>query len=153
MLPELYQLLSLYIEPISTVLTMLLIWFSPGAALFHRTLILRLKGAASMDVHSVMAMWQLGNCYLLLSLILTLVFRARKFIALVIADSDSIMWTFIGLPESLWCDLLWWNSMVHGNIMFVIMLLSGRLAWFAGIGHTKYAHRAQTVKEKPQCMH
>ncbi|OCH88345.1 hypothetical protein OBBRIDRAFT_836654 [Obba rivulosa] len=164
-LPGLYQLLFLHIEPISTVLTALLIWFSPGAAWFHRELIPGLEDTAPMDARSVMAVWQLGNCYLLLGLISTLVFRAVRdalpnnpaaqeriigasFMALAIADVTHMLWTFIGLPESLRYDPLRWNSMVHGNITFVIVLLSGRLAWFAGIGRTKYGHKAQTAKEK-----
>ncbi|EMD41381.1 hypothetical protein CERSUDRAFT_128116 [Gelatoporia subvermispora B] len=164
-LPGFYQLLFLHIEPISTILTAVLIWFFPGAAWFHGELIPSIESISPMDERSVMAVWQLGNCYFLLGLISTFVFRAVRdalpnnpvaqeriigasFLALAIADVTHMLWTFIGLPESLRYDPLRWNSMVHGNITFVIVLLSGRLAWFAGIGRTKYGNKAQAVKAK-----
>lgn len=61
-LPGLYQLLFLHIEPVSTMLTAALIWFSPGAAWFHGELIPGIETTSPLDERSTMAVWQLGNC-------------------------------------------------------------------------------------------
>jgi len=102
-----------------------------------------------------MAIWQLGNCYLLLGLISSFVFRAVRdalptdlvaqerivgasFTALALADVSHIVATLIGLPSEIRNNPLTWNPMTHGSVTFVIVLLSVRLAWFAGIGRTRY---------------
>jgi hypothetical protein len=73
------------------------------------------------------------------------------------ATCFSIAASFIGLPDELKYSFGKWNPMTHGNITFVIFLLSvryvkrprmhsqavltnnfARLAWFAGVGRTAY---------------
>ncbi|KAH7926201.1 hypothetical protein BV22DRAFT_1033124 [Leucogyrophana mollusca] len=110
-----------------------------------------------------MAIWQLGNCYLLLGLISSLVFRAIRdalpdnlkaqerilgasMTALAIADVTHIAASFIGLPRELQFSPAAWNPMTHGNITFVVFLLSVRLAWFAGIGRTRYYYGQKPKK-------
>jgi len=157
-LPGLYQLMYLHIEPASTILPSILVWFFPGTTWFHHQLIpdsTPTPPAGFLDPRTQMAMWQLGNCYLLLGLISTFVFRAVRdglpnnpvaqerilgasFTALALADVTHMIWSWIGLPEELRYAPLSWNSMTHGNITFVIVLLSGRLAWFAGLGRKRY---------------
>ncbi|KAG1829478.1 hypothetical protein EV424DRAFT_1470738 [Suillus variegatus] len=126
-LPGFYQALFLYIEP---------------------------------DARTTMAIWQLGNCYLLLGLISSLVFRAIRdalpnnpeaqerilgasFTALALGRRG-IAASFIGLPDELKYSYGKWNPMTHGNITFVIFLLSVRLAWFAGVGRTTYYYGKRT---------
>ena len=67
------------------------------------------------------------------------------------------MATAIGLPDNIKYNIASWNSMTHGNVTFVIVLLGARyvakssdasyndetwlllrLAWFAGVGRTRY---------------
>ncbi|KAI1790445.1 hypothetical protein LXA43DRAFT_1016239 [Ganoderma leucocontextum] len=156
-LPGFYQLLFLHIEPTSTMTPAIMAWLSPGAAWFHNQLIPdgTPVPAALSDARTTMAIWQLGNCYLLLGLISTFVFRAVRdalpnnpvaqerimgasFTALALADVTHIIWSWVGLPDDLKYDFARWNSMTHGNITFVIFLLSMRIAWFLGIGRTRY---------------
>ena len=66
-LPGFYKLLFLYLEPISTILPALLIWFWPGWSWFHRELLPGpwppvLSSEAVEDVRTNMAIWQLGSC-------------------------------------------------------------------------------------------
>ncbi|OBZ79276.1 Disintegrin and metalloproteinase domain-containing protein B [Grifola frondosa] len=97
-----------------------------------------------------MTVWQLGNCYFLLGLLSSLVFRAVRdalpnnpvaqerilgasLTALALADVTHILATFFGLPEELRYNPMSWNPVTHGNITFTTFLLSVRLAWFMGI--------------------
>ncbi|EGN94110.1 hypothetical protein SERLA73DRAFT_188696 [Serpula lacrymans var. lacrymans S7.3] len=158
-----YQLLFLYFEPISTAFPALLTW--TNASWFHHELIPSSTPASTLEARTTMAIWQLGNCYLLLGLISSLVFRAVRdalpsnpvaqerivgasLTALAIADVSNIIASLIGLPD----DLRWspadWNPMTHGNITFVIFLLSVRLAWFAGIGRTTYYYGKKALVAK-----
>jgi len=66
-LPGFYNLLFLYLEPVSTILPAFLIWFWPGWSWFHQELypgsgrpVLGLDTAG--DVRTKMAIWQLGSC-------------------------------------------------------------------------------------------
>ncbi|EJD04448.1 uncharacterized protein FOMMEDRAFT_133719 [Fomitiporia mediterranea MF3/22] len=167
-LPGFYKLMYLHLEPISTIAPSFFVWLFPGTAWFYGELI---PGAPpvkedSMDPRATMAIWQLTNCYLLLGLISSLVFRAVRdalphdpvaqerivgasLMALAIADVSCIMIaTWIGLPPELRYDPLSWNSVTHGSITTVIILLSGRLAWFAGIGRKRYYYGQKLVKKE-----
>ncbi|KLO11304.1 hypothetical protein SCHPADRAFT_877189 [Schizopora paradoxa] len=166
-LPGFYKLLFLHLEPISTISPAILAWVFPGAAWFHHQLIPSsepVPDISSLDGRTKMAIWQLGNCYLLLGLISSLVFRAIRdalpndlvaqerivgasLTALALADVSriqSIVASYIGLPAELRSDFASWNPMTHGNITFVIFLLSVRLAWFAGIGRKTYYYARST---------
>jgi hypothetical protein len=66
-LPGLYRLLFLYLEPISTVLPAFLIWFWPGWSWFHQELYpgsspLGIGSDPAGEVGTKMAIWQLGSC-------------------------------------------------------------------------------------------
>jgi len=157
-LPGFYQLLYLYIEPVSTTIPALMAWIFPGAAWFHHELIpssAPLEPGAVLEPRTLMAVWQLANCYVLLGLISSLVFRATRdalphdpiaqerivgasLTALAIADVTHILVTFFGLPQEVQLKVSAWNPMTHGNISVVILLLCGRLAWFLGIGRKRY---------------
>ncbi|KAH9998328.1 hypothetical protein BJV77DRAFT_981308 [Russula vinacea] len=155
-LPGVYKALFLYIEPVSTILPAILIWYTPGAAWFHHELIpAQHASSAGIDPRTRMAIWQLGNCYLLLGMLSSLVFRAIRdalpgnpaaqerilgasLLAMAIADATHIAASFIGLPDSLKYHPELWNPTTHGNISFVIVLLLFRIAWFWGIGRTRY---------------
>ncbi|KAJ7239011.1 hypothetical protein B0H12DRAFT_1204228 [Mycena haematopus] len=160
-----YQLLFLYIEPISTILPALMSWTFPGAAWFHHQLIPSSDPVptTALDARTHMMVWQLGNCYLLLGLVSSLVFRAARdslpkdlvaqerivgslLAALAIADVlnvCSIAATLAGLPADLRYAPLAWNPMTHGNISVVVVLLSVRIAWFLGINRTSYYFQAR----------
>ncbi|KAI5120215.1 hypothetical protein M0805_000030 [Coniferiporia weirii] len=79
-LPGFYNLLFLHLEPISTISPAILGWFFPGAAWFFNELVPPTPGAPvpALDARASMAIWQLTNCYLLLGLISSLVFRAVR---------------------------------------------------------------------------
>ncbi|EIN13320.1 hypothetical protein PUNSTDRAFT_78809 [Punctularia strigosozonata HHB-11173 SS5] len=162
-LPGFYNTLFLHVEPASTILPAFMAWYFPGATWFHHELIPSPAGtetppAGFLDQRSTMAIWQLGNCYLLLGLLSSFVFRAVRdalprdpaaqerilgasFAAMAIADFTHIVATFVALPSDLKWNILAWNPMTHGNITFVIFLLGSRLAWFAGIGRNTYRNK------------
>ncbi|TFL06271.1 hypothetical protein BDV98DRAFT_559137 [Pterulicium gracile] len=156
-----YNCLFLYLEPISTLTPFLFIHLYPGgAAWFHSELIPPVGGVGSsklalLDSRTEMAIWQLGNCYILLAMISSLVFRAIRdalpdnpvaqerivgaaLLAYAIADVTHIVASWISLPDSLQLSPLSWNATTHGNITVVVFLFAVRLAWFAGIGRTRY---------------
>ncbi|KAF4572467.1 hypothetical protein AB1N83_006966 [Pleurotus pulmonarius] len=156
-LPGFYKTLFLHIEPFSTVLPAVMIWFSHGASWFHHELIPSFGSEASgpFDPRTKMAVWQLGNCYFLLSLLSSLVFRAVRaalkgnpaaqeqvlgasFLAMAIADVTHIVASIICLPGDLRLNPASWNATTHGNITFVIFLCAARVAWFLGVGRTRY---------------
>ncbi|KAF8973790.1 hypothetical protein BDZ97DRAFT_1900574 [Flammula alnicola] len=161
-LPGIYRLLFLYLEPMSTIAPALMVWVFPGSSWFHHQLIPSTLPAstAPLDPRTLMAIWQLTNCYFLLGLISSLVFRAVRdalpgnpaaqerilgasFLALGIADVSPpfyslIVATFIGLPSDLKYAPSNWNSMTHGNITVVIVLFFFRISWFLGIGRKRY---------------
>jgi len=152
-----YQLLFLYLEPISTMFPALMAWIFPGAAWFHHQLIPSSAPVptAPLEPRTLMMVWQLGNCYLLLGLISSLVFRAARdslrkdpvaqerivgslLAALAIADISHIAATLVGLPADIRYAPRAWNPMAHGNISVVVVLFSVRCAWFLGINRTPY---------------
>ncbi|KAF9056392.1 hypothetical protein BJ165DRAFT_1606567 [Panaeolus papilionaceus] len=152
-----YRLLFLYLEPMSTLAPFLMVWVTNGPSWFHHQLIPSVQPhpATIDDGRTLMAVWQLANCYLLLGMISSFVFRAIRdavpnngvaqerilgaaFLALGIADLTHIAASFFGLPLELRYAPLEWNSMTHGNITVVIVLFLCRVAWWAGIGRTRY---------------
>ncbi|ETW84226.1 hypothetical protein HETIRDRAFT_313313 [Heterobasidion irregulare TC 32-1] len=161
-LPGLYKILFLYLEPASTITPAFLTWFYPGAAWFHHQLIPSSDPFPKiLESRTAMLVWQLGNCYLLLGLLSSLVFRAVRdtlpgnptaqerilgasLLAMAIADVFltiiifSIAATVIGLPSAVRYTPYTWNATTHGNISFVVVLLMFRIAWFLGIGRQTY---------------
>ncbi|THH13570.1 hypothetical protein EW146_g6665 [Bondarzewia mesenterica] len=143
-----------------------LTWVFPGATWFHHQLIPSNDLVpSSLDARTTMLVWQLGNCYLLLGLLSSLVFRAVRdalptnpsaqerilgasLLALAIADVTHIGATFIGLPEDIKYSPQIWNATTHGNISFVIVLLTFRVAWFLGIGRQTYYYGKASEGEK-----
>ncbi|KIK54603.1 hypothetical protein GYMLUDRAFT_48512 [Collybiopsis luxurians FD-317 M1] len=156
-LPGFYKLLFLYFEPVSTISPALLIWLWPGASWFHHQLVPTpdVLASRSLDARTVLAVWQLGNCYMLLGLISSLVFRAVRdalrndvvaqerilgsaLTALAIADVTHVLASLVGLPPELRFSPASWNATTHGNITFTMFLFSVRLAWFLGVGRRRY---------------
>ncbi|KAJ6519250.1 hypothetical protein C8R45DRAFT_1085282 [Mycena sanguinolenta] len=157
-----YQLLFLYLEPLSTMLPALMSWTFPGAAWFHHQLIPSSDPVPTtpLEARTHMMVWQLGNCYLLLGLVSSLVFRAARdslhkdpvaqerivgslLTALAVADVTHIAATLAGLPADIRYAPMAWNPMTHGNISIVVVLLSVRIAWFLGINRTSYYFQAR----------
>lgn len=151
------------------MLPCLFIWTLPGTAWFHHELIPDGSPAPTAarisDARTEMTVLQLGNCYLLLGMLSSLVFRAVRdalpdnpaaqerilgasLFAMAVADATHIGATWIGLPESLRYDIASWNPTTHGNITFVVFLLVSRIAWFMGIGRTRYYYGQPAVKAK-----
>jgi len=164
-LPGFYRLLFLHIEPVSTIVPVLMIWFYPGAKWFHGELIPDSAVSESLDPRTNMAIWQLGNCYMLLGLLSTFVFRAVRdslphnpvaqerilgasLGVLAFADVTHILASFFGLPKTLQLEVWRWNPMTHGNITFVILLFVVRVAWFLGIGRTRYCYGQHLALKK-----
>ncbi|KAI0809093.1 hypothetical protein BC629DRAFT_1481914 [Irpex lacteus] len=154
-----YRFLFLYLEPALTALPCFLIWTLPGAAWFHHGLIPDDRPSPSStvipDARTHMTVLQLGNCYLLLGMLSSLVFRAVRdalpgnavaqeriigasLFAMGVADLTHIIATLVGLPPDLRYAVAQWNATTHGNVTFVVFLMVSRTAWFLGIGRKSY---------------
>ncbi|KAH8101429.1 hypothetical protein BXZ70DRAFT_1007263 [Cristinia sonorae] len=165
-----YNLLFLYLEPLSTTIPAVMIWTYPGASWFHHQLVPDPSPAPPsgfMDPRSLMAIWQLGNCYLLLGMLEGFGLRAVRdalpgnpvaqerlagtiLTAMAIADVTHIAASWFALPETLQYDPAAWNPTTHGNITVVVFLLATRLAWFAGIGRKRFWYGQSATKTKSQ---
>lgn len=155
-LPGFYRLMFLHLEPLSTFIPVMSVWIAPGIKWFYQEQIpSNTPAPLLLDDRTQMIVMQLVNCYLLLGLLSSIVFRAVRdtlpnnpaaqerivgasLLALAIADVTHILATFFGLPENLRYDPLSWNSMTHGNITITGFLFLGRISWFLGIGRTRF---------------
>ncbi|EJT99044.1 hypothetical protein DACRYDRAFT_24124 [Dacryopinax primogenitus] len=152
-LPYPYRFLFVGLEPASLFLPFFLALLYPSW--FQHQLIPSSEPAAPLGPREVMAIWQLGNCYGLLGLISSFVFRAIRdtlkdnpwaqeriiaasLTALAIADITHILLTLLALPPKLRFNIVEWNAMTWGNIPTVVVLFVGRMAWFAGVGRTSF---------------
>lgn len=154
-LPGFYQVLFLYLEPLSMVLPAIVVYGYPGTSWFHQQLIPSSQAASQvLDERTQMAIWQLANCYFLLSLIEAVVFRAVRdtlpqnpqaqerligasLAVLAVADVTHIAATIAGLPTDLRFAFTHWNATTHGNVTAVVVLLTARICWFLGIGRSR----------------
>ncbi|KAF9535799.1 hypothetical protein CPB83DRAFT_842359 [Crepidotus variabilis] len=156
-LTGLYHLIFLHIEPGAILLSVIAIWIWPGASWFHHELVPAPTRTpiAELDTRTHMAMLQLSNCYFLLMLISSVVFRAIRdtlpdnpvaqerilgagLTALAIADLTHVFATLWVLPSSLRYSVLEWNGTTHGNTTITLGLFLFRMAWFLGIGRKRY---------------
>ncbi|KAI0791742.1 hypothetical protein C8Q75DRAFT_805348 [Abortiporus biennis] len=162
-----YRILFLYLEPLSTIIPSLMIYRFPGAHWFHHELIP--DGTAPpppgfLDQRSVMAVWQLANCYFLLGMLEGLGLRAARdalpgnpvaqerivgatLFAMAVADVTHILATWVALPDKLKYMPEAWNATTHGNITVVIFLFLARVAWFKGIGCKRFYYGQSRAKK------
>ncbi|KAE9404100.1 WD40 repeat-like protein [Gymnopus androsaceus JB14] len=145
-LPGFYKLLFFYLEPVSAILPAPMIWFWPGAAWFHNGQIpdptLSLS-YGSLDPRTVLSLWHLGNCYMLVGLIEHLVFRTvgdafrnnpvaqervigAVLTAMAITDVIHVLSSIIGLPSEIRSDVASYNAITHGNITFTMFIFCVR---------------------------
>ncbi|KAF8060948.1 hypothetical protein FPV67DRAFT_314855 [Lyophyllum atratum] len=158
-LPGFYYYYFLYFEPLTTFAPALVCLLSPGTAWYFHELvpsgITAPTTMAGLDNRAVAAIWQLSNSYMLLGLLQSLGFRAIRdtlpdnpaaqerilgasLTGLAFADFTHILVSLLAVPADIRYDFANWNSMLHGNTTVVVALLIVRLAWFAGIGRTRY---------------
>jgi len=155
-LPGFYNVLFLYLEPLSALGGAISCLLYPGVEWFYHGLVpSALSSSDALDARSVMAVSQLANCYFLLALISTFVFRAIRdtlpnnpivqerilgaaFLALGLADLTHILATLLVLPADVKFDFANWNSLTHGNVTVVIVLCAFRISWYLGFGRTRY---------------
>ncbi|KAF8605029.1 hypothetical protein BDV93DRAFT_521912 [Ceratobasidium sp. AG-I] len=153
-----YKFVFLHLEPVSTITPAVICFAFPGATWFYNAFIPGFQPESLIDLRAKMAVLQLANCYMLLGLISSLVFRAirdalphdlvaqEKIIgasltALAIADLTHVMNTFVALPSNVAYSPGLWNATTHGNITFTAFLFLTRVAWMAGIGRQRPADR------------
>ncbi|RDB28607.1 hypothetical protein Hypma_015050 [Hypsizygus marmoreus] len=158
-LPGFYNFMFLYLEPLSTIGPAISCLIHPGTQWFYHELVPSgtpaPATAAGLDPRTITAVWQLANCYFLLGLTSTVVFRAIRDAlpnnpvaqerilgaslgALAVADLTHIFSSLLALPPDIRFDFGNWNTMTHGNISAVLVLFLSRMAWFAGVGRTRY---------------
>ncbi|KAG5721980.1 hypothetical protein E4T56_gene18439 [Termitomyces sp. T112] len=152
-LPGFYYYFFLYLEP------------RPGAAWFYHELVPSGTPAPEgIPDRTVAAVWQLVNAYMLLALLQSFGFRAIRdtlannpaaqerilgaiMMCLAIADATHVAASLFSAPADIRFDITRWNGMSHGNVTFVIILCLVRLAWFAGIGRTRFYFGQPTTKK------
>ncbi|KAJ3992860.1 hypothetical protein F5050DRAFT_1785940 [Lentinula boryana] len=158
-LPGLYRLLFLYFEPMSAIVSAPMIWIWPGAAWFHHEQIPHPNRLSlpleSLDPRTAVALWQLGNCYMLVGFMVSFVFRVTAdtfrdnpvaqerivgaiLTALAIADVVHVLSSFMGIPPEIRFSITSWNGITHGNITLTTFLFCVRLAWFLGVGRRRF---------------
>ncbi|EUC53818.1 transmembrane protein, putative [Rhizoctonia solani AG-3 Rhs1AP] len=152
----LYKFVFLHLEPVSTITPAIATFILPGSTWFYNQLVPGLTPApdSGVDVRARMAVLQLANCYMLLGLISSFVFRAIRdslpqnpiaqeniikatLIALAIADVTHVLGTFVTLPSHVAYAPGTWNATTHGNITFTLFLFLTRVAWMLKIGRGK----------------
>jgi len=116
------------------------------------------------NVRDKMAIWQLANCFFLLSLCSSFVLRVARdhlkhdlpsqerivrslLVPLAIADVTHVVVTLIAMPQEIIRKPLEWNGTTHGNISFSTFLFIMRMAWMAGVGRTVYNTSASKTKK------
>lgn len=155
-LPGFYRLVFLYLEPLLTIIPVLFIWSPQGTNWFYQEQIPSSTLAPSpVDDRTRMIVAQLVNCFFLLGLLSSLVFRAVRdtlpnnpagqerligasLLALAIADVTHVLVAFTGLPAQLRYAPRDWNGMIHGNITITSLLFFTRVNWFLGLGRTRF---------------
>jgi hypothetical protein len=137
-LPVPYRLFFLLLEPIATLV---------GAyfALFDQAKYLELSHAASapspIPLGTSIAMSQLGNLYFAFALSEALVLRATSdlrvwktvLFCLLVADLGHL-YTVRSLGPQIYWSVSEWNAIDWGNIPFVYIAASMRVAFLAGVG-------------------
>ncbi|KAF9785897.1 hypothetical protein BJ322DRAFT_1056906 [Thelephora terrestris] len=158
-----YRFLFLYLEPCSTIYPAFHVFVYPGAQGFYDDMIPGGATSVVIEPRTRMAIWQLANCYFLLSLMSSFVFRAVRdsvpntvsqeivvgavLKVLAIADVTHVAISFAGLPKEVRWDFRSWNAMTHGNISFVVLLLFSRLSWFYGVGRERFYYGRGVQKD------
>ncbi|KAF5377160.1 hypothetical protein D9615_006415 [Tricholomella constricta] len=167
-LPGFYYYFFLYLEPLSTFGPAFTCLFYPGTAWFYHELVPSAvpppTTIVGMEDRTVAAVWQLANAYMLLGLLQSIGWRAVRdtlsdkpavqeriigasMAALAFADVTHVIVSLIAAPADIRFDFANWNAMSHGNITAVIVLCLVRLAWFAGIGRTRYYFGQEQPKD------
>jgi hypothetical protein len=139
-LPLLYRTFFLFIEPISALAGAYAAHFRPQAYL-------SLTHAASSPIHrpvpvsTTIVLSQLANLYLLFALNEALVLRSTRDIrvwktvlfVLLVADFGHL-WSVSPLGWEKYVDVMGWNAMDWGNLGFVYLGASLRIAFLADVG-------------------
>jgi len=160
-LPGFYNFLFLTFEPFMIVLPAFMIWVLPGAAWFHEGLVPSIGAVPYLDVlddRTKMALWQLGNAYLVIGLLQPVIFRTVRdtlpnnpaaqerilrssLIVSAATDMTHIIITILALSPAIRSNPLTWNASLHGNVSFGLLLFSTRVAWLLGIGRKTYSSK------------
>ena len=138
-IPIWYKLFFLYIEPFSTLV---------GAfyACLHQQTYLELTHArsaprGSIPIGASIALFQLGNLYLLFALTEAMVLRSTRdvkvwrgvLIPMLIADIGHL-YSVAPLGLEIYWSFLEWNAIDWGNIAFVYIGATTRTAFLLGVG-------------------
>lgn len=149
-LPLAYRLFFLVIEPISTLVGAYYAHFRQDDYL---TLTHADSAASPIPLGTSTVMSQLANLYFLFALNEALVLRSTGdlrvwkvlLFGLLVADFGHL-YSLRGLGSSIYWDVWRWNAIDWGNVPFVYLGASMRIAFLAGVGHGG----VQTAPKKKQ---
>ncbi|ORY67952.1 hypothetical protein BCR35DRAFT_308325 [Leucosporidium creatinivorum] len=161
--PQPYHIFFGFVEPALTIGGAVYASFAPLP--YHQELVPTIVAARPLLVHpaSLMAVRQLGSCFLLFALFATLFFnRVYKvlkphptllepviysyLLCLGIADWTFTLATIYSLGiEASFKPFTHWNTLVFGNIGITLVLFAVRAMWFAGIGRATTVVKGKTA--------
>jgi hypothetical protein len=140
-LPYAYSLFFLTIEPISALIGAYYAHFRPLEYLQLTNLPSSPSTLSTIPLSTTIVLSQLANLYFLFALNEALVLRSTGdlrvwktvLFGLLIADFGHL-YSVKGLGSSIYWDVMRWNKMDWGNVGFVYMGASMRIAFLTGIG-------------------
>jgi hypothetical protein len=156
-LPKAYRLFFLFIEPISALVGAYYAHFQPLSYLQLSHLPSAPANTETIPLSTTIVLSQLANLYFLFALNEALVLRSTSdlrvwrtvLFGLLIADLGHL-WSVKGLGGRIYYDVLRWNKIDWGNVGFVYMGATMRIAFLSGIGlktASKNSAMAEEVKK------
>ncbi|KAF2139669.1 uncharacterized protein K452DRAFT_289666 [Aplosporella prunicola CBS 121167] len=143
-IPAPYRAFFLYIEPVSALVGAYYAHFLPSTylQLTHRAS--APASAAALPTATQIALSQLANLYLLFAINEALVLRATASLrvwrtllfGLLLADLGHL-YSVSALGPAVYWDVKSWNAIDWGNVAFVYLGATMRLAFFCGIGFAR----------------
>ncbi|KAF2773190.1 hypothetical protein EJ03DRAFT_265450 [Teratosphaeria nubilosa] len=150
-LPLAYQVFFLWIEPVATAVGAYYAWFAQDEymSLTHYNL----SSHLGVSTRESIVLYQLANLYSVFALNEALVLRATHdlkvwkvfLLGLLIADFGHLYSVHaIGIP--VYWEFWKWNSMYWGNLAFVYVGASMRLAFLSGLGLGRQIGKSKVKK-------
>ena len=153
-LPKAYRLFFLFIEPISALVGAYYAHFQPLSYLQLSHLHSAPANTETIPLSTTIVLSQLANLYFLFALNEALVLRSTSdlrvwrtvLLGLLIADLGHL-WSVKGLGARIYYDVSRWNKIDWGNVGFVYMGATMRIAFLSGIGLKTASKNSAMVEE------
>ncbi|TKA23875.1 hypothetical protein B0A50_07010 [Salinomyces thailandicus] len=150
-LPFIYRAFFLYIEPFATAVGAYYAWFQQDE--YMRLTYSTAAGYLGVSTRESIVLLQLANLYFVFAFNEALVLRATNdlkvwrvfLLGLLIADFGHL-WSVNALGWAFYYEFWKWNSIHWGNLGFVYVGASMRMAFLSGLGLAAAGSRRRKVK-------